>query len=308
MQFPAAALLLVLCVGFAHASARRGGEGRSKRAIGGRVALNVPWQALVHFADGVLDGGIGGGALVSDRWVLTSGRNVFQKKPRHTDPKQVPDIPKIYLGVKNRHPVDPASEVEVEKVVLHPGFQNISTWENNLALIKLKKPVVFSSKILPIPLPRCGQNLEETVGTLGVFAGWGWSQVLQLADHLKFLNVPVVSQELCQHEYKHGGEVDSDEPLVDGRTFCTGVSAEAWNVCVGDEGGALAVLDPKDGTVYAAGLLSYDKNCATEKYGVFTKLSAYMPWIDSVMRGDSELYDAQRALEVRKMLANLKED
>lgn len=239
--------------------------------------------------------------MVSDRWVLTSGRNVFQKKPRlGRVPKSELNIyPKVYLGIKKRSSVE-GGGVEVEKVVLHPGFQNSSTWENNLALIKLKTPVTFSNNIMPIPLPEAGQDLGEKVGTKGVVAGWGWSVVLSFADKLKFLTVPVVSQEDCKKEYK---EVDEDEPLVDDRTFCTGATEFSENVCVGDEGGALAILD-KDNKVYAAGLLSYDKNCQVEKYAIFTKLSAYMPWINSVMRGDSEALSAQRAKIMRMMLSN----
>lgn len=79
------------------------------------MAENVPWQVLVHYGDSVMDGGIGGGALVSDRWVLTSGRNVFQKKPRLGTKGQPNVFPEVYLGVRNRNPVQGGVKAEVEK-------------------------------------------------------------------------------------------------------------------------------------------------------------------------------------------------
>lgn len=185
---------------------------------------------------------------------------------------------------------------------MHPGFQKSSTWENNLALIKLKRPVTFNNDTLPIPLPEVGQDLEK-VGTEGVVAGWGWSTILSFSDYLKILSVPVVSQEFCKKEYLQGGE---DAPLVDDRTFCTGATQFSENMCVGDEGGAFAVLDPKDNNVYAAGLLSYDKNCQVGKFAVYTKLSAYLPWINSVMREDLAEYSALRTAAMRRILAILK--
>lgn len=84
--------------------------------IGGTLAPDVPWQAMIYHADSVLDGGYAGGALISDRWVLTAGRNLFIKKSREDTKGKDPVIPKVYLGITGRVEADPSKEVAVEKV------------------------------------------------------------------------------------------------------------------------------------------------------------------------------------------------
>lgn len=84
--------------------------------VGGTLAPHVPWQAMVYIADSVLDGGFAGGALISDRWVLTAGRNLFVKKSRQDIQGKDPVIPKVYLGISQRAEADASKEVAVEKV------------------------------------------------------------------------------------------------------------------------------------------------------------------------------------------------
>lgn len=102
---------MVVCV-----SASRVTPLRSRRMIGGTLAPLVPWQAMVYLSDNVLTGGYAGGALISDHWVLTAGRNLFLNKSRQDTQRKNPLIPKVYLGTSER---SEASEVAVEKV--RPG-------------------------------------------------------------------------------------------------------------------------------------------------------------------------------------------
>ncbi|XP_039650908.1 haptoglobin [Perca fluviatilis] len=270
---------------------------RSRRMVGGTLAPHVPWQAMVYIADSVLDGGYAGGALISERWILTAGRNLFVRKSRLDVQGKDPVIPKVYLGITARPDPNASKEVAVEKVVLHPGFQNRSDWDNDLALIQLKEPVVVSDKVIPIPLPESGQDLADTVGGSGVLTGWGWGILLTPATSLKYLVLPLVNHSDCKAEYK-GSELT---PAVDDDMFCTGPTKYGENVCFGDAGGALAVTDAETGDIYAAGILSYDKSCNSYKYGVYMKISSYLPWIHSVIRGDTEKSSALRSDAMSKM-------
>uniref|UniRef100_A0AAY5KA12 Peptidase S1 domain-containing protein n=1 Tax=Esox lucius TaxID=8010 RepID=A0AAY5KA12_ESOLU len=273
---------------------------RSRRMIGGLLSPHVPWQAMVYLNDSILDGGFAGGALISDRWVLTAGRNLFVRKSReHTQGKK-PIIPKVFLGITRYDQANASKEVSVEKVVLHPGFQNKSDWDNDLALIQLKEPVPMNKDVMSIPLPGRGQDLVEEAGVEGIITGWGWGVSFTPAKSLKHIVVPVASHSSCMEEYIKKGQLTS-KPMVDENMFCTEASEFNENVCFGDGGGALAVQDPKDGSVYAAGILSFDKTCGVEKYAVYMKLSAYMPWINSVLRGDCEKSDRFRSNLISKM-------
>ncbi len=104
---------IMTCV---YVSASRSASLRSKRMIGGFLASNVPWQAMVYIADNILDGGFAGGALISDRWVLTAGRNLFVRKSKQDIQGKDPVIPKVYLGITHQREIDASKEVAVEKV------------------------------------------------------------------------------------------------------------------------------------------------------------------------------------------------
>ncbi|KAJ7986031.1 hypothetical protein DPEC_G00346600 [Dallia pectoralis] len=275
---------------------------RSRRMIGGTLAPPIPWQAMVYLNDSIQEGGFGGGALISDRWVLTAGRNLFVRKGREDTQGKEPMIPKVFLGITRFGQATPSKEVAVEKVVLHPGFQNLSEWDNDLALIQLKEPVPLNKNVMSIPLPERGQDLIETAGVRGVITGWGWGTILTTATPLKHFVVPVASHSSCKAKYKQRS-LQRSVPTVDEKMFCTEASEHIGNICLTDAGGALVVHDPKDDSVYAAGILTYDRDCGVDKYAVYMKLSAYLPWINGVLRGDCEKSDGFRARLMSKMLS-----
>lgn len=185
-------------------------------------------------------------------------------------------------------------------MVLHPHFQNQSDWDNDLALIQLKEPVVISDKVTPIPLPERGQDLADGAQGSGVIAGWGWGVYQNLALSLKHLIVPLANGSACKAEH----EQNQFMPAVDDNMFCTGSTSRFQeNVCFGDAGGALAVRDAQTGDVYAAGILSFDKACSMHKYAVYMKLSSYLPWIHKVTRGDVQNSAAVRSKVMEKMHA-----
>lgn len=84
--------------------------------IGGTLAPHVPWQAMIYLSDKFIEGGYAGGALISERWILTAGRNFFADKRRHKNKDTSPLIPKVYLGITSRQEANESTEVKVEKV------------------------------------------------------------------------------------------------------------------------------------------------------------------------------------------------
>ncbi|XP_029354356.1 haptoglobin [Echeneis naucrates] len=270
---------------------------RSRRMVGGTPAPHVPWQAMIFLGDSMLDGGYAGGALISDRWILTAGRNLFVRKSRQDIQGKDPVVPRVYLGISEREEANASTEVAVERIVLHPNFQNHSDWDNDLALIQLKTPVVMSTKVTPIPLPEADRDLADVVGGSGIITGWGWGAMLTPATSLRYLILPLANHSACKSAYKHV----SFAPNVDATMFCTGSGKNQENVCFGDAGGALAVTDADTRDIYAAGILSYDKSCTRYNYAVYMKLTSYLPWIHSVIRGDTESSAGLRSDAMSKM-------
>lgn len=91
-------------------------ELRTKRMVGGLQAFDVPWQAMVFLSENFLDGGYAGGALISDRWVLTAGRNLFVRRDWQHTRGRTPNIPKVYLGISSLQQANRSNEYAVEKV------------------------------------------------------------------------------------------------------------------------------------------------------------------------------------------------
>lgn len=89
---------------------------RFRRMIGGTLAPLVPWQAMVYLSDDILGGGYAGGALISDRWVLTAGRNLFVRKRQQDTQGKNPLLPKVYLGITELGEAKSSKGVAVEKV------------------------------------------------------------------------------------------------------------------------------------------------------------------------------------------------
>uniref|UniRef100_A0A3P9QGZ3 Peptidase S1 domain-containing protein n=1 Tax=Poecilia reticulata TaxID=8081 RepID=A0A3P9QGZ3_POERE len=260
---------------------------RLKRMVGGTLAPQVPWQARVYLSDSVLDGGYAGGALISDRWVLMAGRNLFIRKSRRDtqgkDPV-IPSLPRNLTKGRSRHLQRSYCRQGEKLVFLHPGFQNQTDWDNDLALIRLKESVIMTDEVTPIPLPERGQDLVTGVGGSGVIAGWGWGIHLTTATSLKYLVLPLANYCDCKAEYDR----TSHTPSLDDNMFCTRPTLLEENICFGDAGGTLAVRDAQSGDVYAAGILSYDKSCSQNNYSVYMKISLYLPWIHRIIRGDTE--------------------
>lgn len=159
--------------------------------------------------------------------------------------------------------------------------------------------MILSDKVTPIPLPERGQDLDLVPGGSGVLAGWGWGVHLTPAASLKYLVLPLANSSACEAEYERSALT----PAVDENMFCTGPTEFRENVCFGDAGGALAATDAQTGDVYAAGILSYDKSCSRYKHGVYMRISSYLPWIHSVMRGDTEKSSALRSAAMSKLVS-----
>ena len=58
---------------------------------------------------------------------------------------------------------------QVSEIVVHPKFK-VATFENDIALLRLKHPVIYQPNIIPICLPTIDDNY---IGKSGVVTGWG---------------------------------------------------------------------------------------------------------------------------------------
>lgn len=173
----------------------------------------------------------------------------------------------------------PVLQVLADTVIVHPNYES-KTLENDLALIKLKKPVPFREDIQPICLPHVN---EDFTGLEAFATGWGLTNFdkRQLPDTLQIVRLPIMSNKRCQAMYNKAGH---DKRITD-LDLCAGYAKGGMDACEGDSGGPLFVRRPDDFRWVLAGIVSNGVKCGEPMLpGVYTRVSRFVPWILEQMR------------------------
>ncbi|XP_068811602.1 haptoglobin-like [Struthio camelus] len=243
---------------------------QTQRIIGGLLAGkgSFPWQGRLVTRHNLTVGA----TLISDQWLLTTGRNVYLNHSADADPAEIAPTLQLFLGGKEQ------LAPRVERIVLHPEYPKAV----DLALLKLKEKVLLGEEVMPICL---AQKDYLQPGRVGYVAGWGRGATFAFSDLLKYVMLPVAESEKCAEYYAARGP-HGVPPLLSKHTFCVGMSELREDTCYGDAGGAFAVRDPEDDTWYAAGILSYDKTCSASKYGVYVSVEHVLDWVKQTLADD----------------------
>ncbi|NXN53939.1 FA7 factor, partial [Rynchops niger] len=222
---------------------------------------HCPWQVLIRNSRDI---GFCGGSLISSRWVVTAAHCLDLVRPHHVT---VGDFDKYQREFKEQ-------KIGVERSWTHPHYDS-DDYNSDIALLYLSSDVIFNEYALPICLPSPGlAALLGEEGRVGMVSGWGATH--DRGSTLRFLmkvQLPIVAMETCQRE---------TDRLVTDNMFCAGYRAEAADACKGDSGGPFTVS--YHNTWFLLGIVSWGEGCAEEgKYGVYTRVSNYLPWIKEVV-------------------------
>uniref|UniRef100_A0A8D0LA26 Complement C1s n=1 Tax=Sphenodon punctatus TaxID=8508 RepID=A0A8D0LA26_SPHPU len=246
----------------------------TQRIFGGSPAEpgNFPWQVFFQSP-------LGGGALISDRWVLTAAHVVEERHPS------------MYAGVSNLDSLQTATALQEDQVFIHPNWPELESsqirtdFDNDIALVRLSKPVKMGPLISPLCLPGASLGYEPRERALGYIAGWGRTEKHTKAKRVRAKNlmkakIPIVNMDRCRNEKPDA----LDHALIFRFTdnmICAGEGGR--DSCDGDSGGAFAFADPLNRTrYYVAGLVSWGPKCGT--YGIYTKVVNYLDWITETMK------------------------
>ncbi|KAF7238162.1 Complement C1s subcomponent [Varanus komodoensis] len=248
------------------------------RIFGGRIADEgeVPWQ--IYFEQPR-----GGGALISDRWILTAA-HVLDGNPS----------PTIYAGrhMVGKNVLRTVKPLDVEGSFIHPNWAKVVTdtrtnFDNDIALLKLREPLTMGPTISPICLPGPSPEYDPAQGTIGFVAGWGRTEVSKASVKLRLANIPVMGMEMCER-VKPDPPADSLSYVFTENMICAGNGQQ--DSCKGDSGGAYAIQDPNnESRYYVAGLVSWGPKCGT--YGLYTKVANYVDWITGVINRHEDSED-----------------
>uniref|UniRef100_A0A8C7E6K2 coagulation factor Xa n=1 Tax=Naja naja TaxID=35670 RepID=A0A8C7E6K2_NAJNA len=220
-----------------------------------------PWQALLLNDQG---DGFCGGTILSPFYVLTAAHCINQTKHITVVVGEI-DI----SGKKN------GRLLAVDKIYVHQKFV-LATYDYDIAIIQLKTPIQFSENVVPACLPTADfANQVLMKQNFGIVSGFGRTRERgRTSNTLKVVTLPYVDRHECK--------LSSNFPITE-NMFCAGYHTLPQDACQGDSGGP-HITAYRD-THFITGIISWGEGCAqTGKYGVYTKVSKFIPWIKRIMR------------------------
>lgn len=235
------------------------------RIIGGVEAPKgeFPWMASVqwqgqHFC---------GGSVIADEWILTAAHCVEDETANNLQVRvNFTDLNNTAQGESHQ-----VQEIFVKQAYLDGQSQDI-------ALLKLATKV--SSAVAPITL--ADENIMLAAGKPGSVAtvsGWGNQSTItdDFPNMLQKVQVPLVSNEVCNSAGAYGGQVQNTE-------MCAGLAQGGKDSCQGDSGGPIVIR--QNGDYVQAGIVSWGDGCAQpNKYGVYARVASFNEWIADVKAG-----------------------
>ncbi|XP_042667226.1 chymotrypsin-like elastase family member 1 isoform X1 [Centrocercus urophasianus] len=244
------------------------GSGGMQRVVGGTEAPSHAWPSqisLQYYSRGSWHHTCGG-SLIRQNWVMTAAHCV--------------DSNLNYRVVAGDHNIYQSEGTEqtfsVSSIYIHPNWNSNNVAAGyDIALLRLSGSATLNSYVQLAVLPSQGTVLSNNYPCY--ISGWGLTRTNgQLSSVLQQAYLPVVSYSTCSRLSYWGSTVKNTMICAGG----DGVRAG----CQGDSGGPLNCA--VDGVYQVHGITSFVSSlgCNTRnKPTVFTRVSAYISWISSVI-------------------------
>lgn len=242
----------------------------SQMVIGGTPAAEGmwPWMASLHSKGtntSLVDRHFCGATLIDKRWLMTAAHCLEYLTEQSIEVR--------IGGIDRSKPLQSGVAAEVDRILIHPGYEEHAPLDNDIALLHLTSDVdgeyLASSAVLqsPFVIP-----LFTQVTTMG----WGLTEANAetASPVLMQAEVDVISDAVCRLVYD-----DPELPRITENMLCAGVFAGGKDSCKGDSGGPLVVQLNQQW--YQLGIVSWGaEQCgAADHFGVYTKVSRYTQWL-----------------------------
>lgn len=217
-----------------------------------------------------------GANLISDRFMLTAAHCLIGKKLIH-----------VRLGVLSlldNLDDDPPVIIGIEDIIIHPNYTRRPV-RNDIALIKLNRTV---DEDFLIPACLYTEPSDPLPSVPLAIAGWGgvdssndgiMSPILLKAEITTYERDQCNATLVQTQSWKRQVQLYDDQLCALGRNKLN--DNETNDTCVGDSGGPLELSLGR--RKYIVGLTSTGKICGTRFPSVYTRVSQFIDWIESIV-------------------------
>ncbi|XP_077544571.1 chymotrypsinogen B-like [Haemaphysalis longicornis] len=241
-----------------------------------------PWIAQISIAERPYEVACTG-SIIGKKWILTAASCMVNRWPlRYPAPDEVHVRAKLLTkNIEVNHWEGQPQELLVEEIIPHERF-NISTFFNDIALLRLKEEITYEKHIRPTCLPPAKGNIGADSklykeDELAISVGW---------DTVRVKSLKPSTEHLRQQEYTIGSEMDClIEPHGEIYAFKGIICGKSYNgsACVARGGGPLMQSTHDEQLVWTqVGIWSWGPvYCTQNSSDYFTDVSYYVPWIRS---------------------------
>uniref|UniRef100_T1JHR6 limulus clotting factor C n=1 Tax=Strigamia maritima TaxID=126957 RepID=T1JHR6_STRMM len=221
-----------------------------------------------------------GGSVISESLVLTAAHCVTHSGTNVMVPN---DEFRLYFGKYFRNDSRDDEQVQVRSVSeihVHPDFEP-STFESDIALIRVEPEITFTSRVQPVCLPSENDGDDRLAeGRQGTVIGWGMKEDSTYSDILQHVQVPVVPGQQCQKDYRKIGV----PIVVSSNMICAGNETGGFDSCNGDSGGPFVFPTHSQSDRWVLeGIVSWGSpfGCGNERqYGGYARVRRFTNWIE----------------------------
>ncbi|XP_011870553.1 PREDICTED: serine protease snake-like [Vollenhovia emeryi] len=212
-----------------------------------------------------------GGTLISSQYVLTAAHCVNNVQ------EQVPI--EVRVGSEDLRSVEDAQRIRISNVISHPQYKRSVNY-NDVAILKLTKPVKTASNVRPICIQtKSLDSMNEQSNATFIVIGWGATDFDEEGSTklMKTPSLSLVDRESCGKSFNGFSKLPQG---LDDNMLCvldTNVSRRA-DACHGDSGGPLLMLAGPSQSI--VGVTAFGQNCGGPIPGVYTAVYSYLEWIE----------------------------